>query len=260
MDASLYLDALILGAVQGLTEFLPVSSSGHLAVVENLLWTTKLREGISLEVFLHLGTLLSLALFYAFPGRQKAGSFVQHPIRTGVLLVVASVPAAAGWFLFSDWIERAFDSIRAVGAGFVVSAAMLFLADRYRRMEGREAVRMSDALIMGFVQAVAMFPGVSRSGLTLSAGLLMGLRPDVAVGFAFLMAVPAILGANAVHAKVLLKVMGSPDGPAYALGGAAAMVVGLGAIAAVYAVAQKARLKMFSFYLLGLAAVVLLWS
>lgn len=255
-----YSQSVWLGAVQGLTEFLPVSSSGHLVVVERLFFLSRGSGGIEFEVLLHLGTLLSLLLFFGIFSWRRSKAFMQQGWTFGAKLALGCVPAGVVFLLWGERVEAAFSSLGVVLGGFVFTGAVLFLADRRQLQAGRIEVRWMDSMIIGTAQAVALLPGVSRSGMTLASGLLLGLEADLAVSFSFLLAIPAILGANVFHASSLAAVFRSGQGTVYAAGATAAFVVGVGSIAMVYAIAHRARLKAFSYYLWALVPAVLIWD
>jgi len=215
----------VLGLVQGLTEFLPVSSSGHLVVIPYLLsWE---RSGLVFDVALHFGTLLAVvAYFYGdvwFLATRTFGIGSPSPAetmrarRTVVLLAIGSVPAALAGFLLEDFFEGLFDNPRAVAGFLLVTAAILYGAEHVRRRRasqtlgigataneirtldvGRDEGTVSprDAAAIGVAQALAILPGISRSGATIAAGMVRGLSREGAARFSFLLSVPVILGAS----------------------------------------------------------------
>jgi undecaprenyl-diphosphatase len=207
--------AIILGIVQGLSEFLPISSSGHLILVRALFrWPD---QGLSFDVGLHLGTLLALLAYFWRDWwamiTTGLGDLGRHGLRMRAyrpesrllwLLALGSLPAAITGLLFDNWIEENvrqpwFVAIMLMGAGTV-----LFAADRYgRRTRLTASVGPVDAVIIGLAQACALFPGVSRSGATMTAALFRGLRRDDAARFAFLLGTPAFVGAALLKSKDL---------------------------------------------------------
>ena len=196
--------ALVLGVLQGLGEFLPISSSGHLIVVPWLLgWPP---QGLSFDVALHVGTLL--AVVYAFAadwwrlltGAGK-GLFAGHPLATPEgrqlgLLALASVPAAIAGVLLDKWAETTFRSPLLVAGTMAVLGAVLFLADRRAGGASQDEVSLRDALLIGSAQALALVPGVSRSGATISMALFLGYRRESAARFSFMLATPVTFGAR----------------------------------------------------------------
>src|SRR6266550_906811 len=197
-----------MGVVQGLTEFLPVSSSGHLVVVPFLLgWHDPFITSLAFSVMLHMGTLIALLLYFQADWRRlvPAGlatirdrSFRDLPDRRlAWLLVAATVPAAIVGFLLQDVIETRFREVGLVAVALVVGAAILWLADRWgRRDRTIEEVTFPLALGIGLAQALALVPGISRSGISISAARLAGLDRPAAARFSFLMATPVTLGAG----------------------------------------------------------------
>jgi undecaprenyl-diphosphatase len=242
-----YWQALALGLVQGLTEFLPVSSSGHLVLTEAL--TGVRLPGVFVEVSLHVATLGSVLMVY---GRRLweivRGVIRGQPdaLRMAGLLALASVPAALVGMLFNDAIERLFDSPLAVGVFFVVTGLVLWST----RGRAGDVPRPDPAraLAIGVAQAVAILPGISRSGSTVSMGLWARLSPVAAAEFSFLMAVPVIAGAAFLegrHAPVGLADVGV--GP-FVLGLAAAFASGVFAIRFLVALLRRGRFYAFAPY------------
>jgi len=251
---------LILGVVQGLTEFLPVSSSGHLVLAQRVLHLES--PGTLLEATLHLGTLIAvLFLFRRDIVRLLRVLFTGGEDRRQVgRLAIATVPIALVGFLSQAQIERAFSSALLVGVCLLVTAGVLLLADRASRNARRSNVRLFDAVLIGLAQAAALLPGISRSGVTIGIGLLLGVHGVAAARFSFLLAVPAILGAGGYK---LVVALGEPTvveatWAELLLGAAAAALVGVLAIKGLLAVIAGGRLKIFGVYCaaVGAAAVV----
>lgn len=235
------LRAAILGIVQGLTEFLPVSSSGHLILVPALFrWPD---QGLAFDVGLHVGTLLALLVYFwrdwATMLRAGAVDLVRHRHRFGdhrresaLLWYIAAgtVPAAVAGFLFTDWIEENVRHAWLVALTLAAVASAMLLAERQAR-GGRSMLqlRFADAAIIGLAQAVALVPGVSRSGATISAGLWRGLDRHDAARFAFLLGTPAFIGAAILKASDLSTLNGG-DTVDLAVGFACSALVGVAAI------------------------------
>lgn len=196
---------LILGLVQGATEFLPVSSTGHLIVFESLFKVSPQVFGLVFDVSLHLGTLLAVIIYFSndlqkvFFGVLK--SFYNFSIKTdeeklGWLIIVSAVPAGIIGFLFSDIVETAFRSPMLVALMlFLVSLFFLFAETRAKHSRGIKSLSFTDALTLGLAQATALIPGTSRSGIVIASGMVLGLKRVDAARFAFLMAIPTIAGA-----------------------------------------------------------------
>jgi undecaprenyl-diphosphatase len=209
--------AAILGMVQGLTEFLPISSSAHLIVIPQFFgWTDPFLNSAAFDVMLHMGTLLALVVYFwrdlLALLRAWVASILERRIgddqerRLAWLLVIATVPAALFGAAFESTFDTAFrESIAWIGVFSLVGAAILWLADRWgRRDRGLDRLEVRDAVTVGLAQALALFPGISRSGITIGTGLFLGLERETAARFAFLMAVPVIAGAGLWKARTLV--------------------------------------------------------
>jgi len=192
---------ILLGVVQGLTEFLPVSSDGHLAVIGHV--ADVHTPGVFVEVALHVATLGSILVVYGRRFWQLAVNVLRRQpdaLRYAGLLLIGMIPAGLVGIFFEDLIARAFDSLWAAGVGFLVTGAALW-STRHRGPEGGVQPTPAGALIIGLAQALAPLPGVSRSGMTISSGLWVGLGAVSAADFSFLMAIPLIAGAGLVEAR-----------------------------------------------------------
>jgi undecaprenyl-diphosphatase len=196
--------ALVLGIIQGLTEFLPISSSGHLALTPWLLgWP---EGGLAFDVSLHLGTLLAVVwyfnqewkmLFAAALTMLRERRVVTPEERRVVFLVIATIPGAIGGLVLEDLAETTFRSAALVATNLIVFGTLLWLVDRLvHRAREMEVMRHRDALLIGLAQVVALMPGVSRSGSTITAGRALGLTREAAAVFSFLMIAPITLGAT----------------------------------------------------------------
>lgn len=226
--------AVVLGVVQGLSEFLPISSKTHLIVVPALLgWT---QPDLASVVFLHLGTLVALLAYFARDLWQIAADAARggEGRRTVALLAVASMPAAVAGLLLESTVERLVARPRLAAAALLVTAVLLVCAEWLagavgRRMAKpvRERVGYTDALGMGAAQAVALLPGISRSGSTMGAGIALGVSREAAARFSFLMAIAAIAGANVLEFRHFSDL----QTPGVAVAGfAASLVSGYGAV------------------------------
>ncbi|HEY2943383.1 MAG TPA: undecaprenyl-diphosphate phosphatase [Vicinamibacteria bacterium] len=206
--------AIVLGIVQGLGEFLPISSSGHLIVVPWLLgWPD---HGLAFDVALHLGTLAAVLFAFARDWVRLVSSavrcllrgqpFAEPEARLLWLLALASVPGAIAGLLLDEWAETTFRSPALVAATMALMGAVLLIADRRASPAGpaAEQVTLKDALLVGFAQALAIVPGVSRSGSTISAALFLRYRREEAARFSFLLATPITAGAALVKVPHLL--------------------------------------------------------
>lgn len=254
------LDALLLGLIQGCTELLPISSSGHLALAEQY-FAVRVPQGlIGFDILLHFGSLLALVLFYAKTWvRILRSPFVSDRggMRMLLLLILATVPAGIVGILFGDILD-AMRSKSALGAGFLLSALVLLIAER---MSGRRlftTLRIGEVLWIGSAQVLALLPSVSRSGMTIAAGRAIGLNRNDAVDFAFLMAVPAIAGATLFAAVKLAN--GSMGLPPFAVSGVGFLASFGASIIAIFALrmfVQRFSTAWFALYLIPLSIFLL---
>ncbi|MEX2287108.1 MAG: undecaprenyl-diphosphate phosphatase [Planctomycetaceae bacterium] len=257
-----YIAAIILGIVQGITEFLPISSDGHLVIVENLL--ARAGGGIdtkgSLLTFvaqLHIGTLMSIIVVY----RHDLWRLTKQP-RTCLAIVVATIPAVIVGFTLKDWIETSLQTPMAAGIGLLVTAAFLFAATLFERKEAAtEDVSMPTALAIGVFQALALLPGVSRSGTTISTGLIAGLRRQISTSFSFLIAVPVVFGAIVLTAKDVIEGSATIAFPgALAVGIAVSFVVGWAALRWLIRIVSQNKLHWFAWYCAIVGVVTIVWQ
>jgi undecaprenyl-diphosphatase len=263
------LQGIILGLIQGLTEFLPVSSSGHLAVVQSLM---KIDEKLLLpfDVLLHVATLLVVLIYFrrevaalvrgAFLvfRRPQPGSPGQDDRRLFLYVFFASIPTAIIALLIRKFVEQALSDLVAVGVFLIITGIVLFVTRRFGEA-GRPfgQMRPRDSLIVGIVQGIAALPGISRSGSTISAGIFLGLERRLAARFSFLIFIPAMIGATLLEARKITALAVSPW--ALIAGAAVAFVSGLLAIVVVFRVLERRRFAWFApwCWLVGLAAIVI---
>jgi undecaprenyl-diphosphatase len=264
------LQAIVIGIVQGLTEFLPVSSSAHLIVLPRLLgWNDPFLNSAEFDVMLHLGTLVALlAYFWRDLWRLLTAwlrSVAERRLgpdpdsRLAWLLAVSVVPAALLGALFEDFFDTAFrERIALVAVLLLVGAALLWLAERHgRRERGLEGLRLRDSLAIGAAQALALFPGISRSGITIAAGLFLGLEREAAARFAFLMGVPVIAGAGLWKIRQLIEGgTGTFDPLVLGAGMVAATVSGLIAIWFLLAYLRRHDTSPFIYYRVAFAGLI----
>jgi undecaprenyl-diphosphatase len=262
--------AIVLGIVQGLTEFLPVSSSGHLIAVPYLLgWHDPFIDSLAFSVMLHIATLLALLVYFRedwlrlIPAGLAAirdRSFRGDPDRRlAWLLVVATIPAVIAGVALNDPIENAFREARLVAITLVIGAAILFLADRLGpKARGMDTISFPLALGIGAAQALALVPGISRSGISISAGLFAGLNRESAARFAFLMATPITAGAGIWELRKVIAGEAGVDLPIVPLfaGMLAALISGLLAITFLLRYLRTHGLGVFVVYRLAFAALI----
>lgn len=263
MTLSDALYAVILGVVQGIAEFLPVSSSGHLVICGELIqrWTGRAidPEGdLRMNIALHIGTLFSILVIYRaelWELRRRPRVVAGIVIATLPLVVIALTP-------LKDWVEAAFQTPLVAGVGLLVTAALLAVGQRFERdADALDQLTPGGALAVGLFQAVAIVPGISRSGSTISGGLLIGLRREAAAAFSFLIAIPAIGGASVLMAKeVLERPTSLRDWPLWLLGGAVAFAVGLLALRWLIRLITRRRLHWFAWYCAAAGTATIVWQ
>ena len=253
--------AVIMGIVQGFTEFLPVSSSGHLALVQNIVdFEAYMSSHMVFDIALHLGTLVSVViafwddikfLFVSGIDWLRHGFKVEkHEGRNTVfMLFIATLPLIVA-YLLKDKIEEAFQNPVLIGVALLFTATILWLSDRVtggKKMGGTMGIK--DALVIGLMQMIAVLPGVSRSGSTMTAGLFTGLKRDFAVKFAFLLSIPAVLGATVTSIPdVLAMTWTGNDVMTFLIGIVCAAVSGYYAIFMVRKIAASKNFKYFAYY------------
>jgi undecaprenyl-diphosphatase len=249
----------ILGVVQGLSEFLPISSSGHLVLAKELLGFTD--AGLTAVVFLHFGTLVALIVFFAKKiWRIICGAFSrQREARVDnwkliLFIVLASIPAALVGLLAREPLDRIFAQPLYVPF-FLVGTGLLLLLTRWKRAR-QHSLGLSDALIIGIAQAAAILPGLSRSGLTIGTGLLLGLEEEEAFEFSFLLSIPAVAAANLLELKDIVSI-GSPL--VLVVGFGASFGVGLAALWLLRKLVMSKKFWLFSFYCFAVGVVSLIF-
>jgi len=255
------LKALVLGIVQGLTEFLPVSSSGHLELAKWIMQDDSLAaESMLMTVTLHAATALATLVVFRKDVLEIITDLFKFEWNDGTkfaaLIIISMVPAAIVGVLFDDLLEELFDrQIVLVACMLILTGLLLFLADRAKNTH--KDVSFIDAVIIGLSQAVAILPGISRSGATISTSVLLGIDREKSARFSFLMVVPLILGKMA---KDLLDgdFSGTVSLPELGIGFLAAFLTGIAACIWMIKLVRKAELKWFAYYCFAVAAVVLL--
>ncbi len=268
-----WVQALLLGTLQGLTEFLPVSSSGHLVLAQTALG---LRESeVLFDILVHVGTLAAVLGYYGKDlwrilrawllslgrGAGLAGGSGDEreaaSARTAWLLILGTVPASLVGLLLEDAIDRAFSNpLFVAGALFVTGAILYTSASRPAGERGEGEMTWRDALIIGLFQAAAIFPGVSRSGATIAAALFLGIEREQAARFSFLLAIPAIAGAFVLKGSALTEVSAASLGP-FLLGTVAAAAVGFLALGWLLRLVRAGSFGGFAYYCWALAGVVI---
>jgi len=268
--------AALLGLVQGVAEFLPISSSGHLSIINNLFNLSEVQNGhLFFDVLLHLATLISILvvywhdivqMFYEVLAFVNLGPYAgqrqeRYPsARMFIMIVIATLPL----FLvlpIRKQLESLYYQNVFIGIAIILTGCMLYVADKM--LPGKKTERtmtLSDALIIGLCQCVATIPGLSRSGTTITAGIACGLRREYAVKFSFLMSIPAVLGANILSIADAVKAgIDWASVPAYLIGMVLALLSGIASIHFLRYISAKAKFGGFAYYcwVVGVLAIVM---
>ena len=252
-------EAIILGLIQGISEFLPVSSSGHLLVFHHIFGITA-EDNLTFIIVLNMGSLLPLLFVF----RRDIWLLVRNPLqKTAALLAISTVPLVIVTLLFEGFIESMFHSVHFLPAGFVITGVVLLLSDKLSKNDKDiKGIRYIDAVLIGCAQALAVFPGISRSGSTITATMARGVNRENAAKFSFLMSVPAAVGAMVFRISRIAadpSLLGGLNFVNLAAGFATAAVTGYFAINFMLAIVKRAKLKYFAFYyVFALAAFVVL--
>lgn len=251
--------AALLGLLQGLTEFLPVSSTAHLVIAEKALGLDPSRFGLSFDIAVHLGTALAVLLYFARTWIELAIDVVRLRWRTPLLIAVGVVPAALVGVLLEPLIATQLRDVRVIALTLVLGSVAFWVAERLAtQRRSADDLRIGDALLIGLAQATALLPGVSRSGITIAAGLGLGLRREDAARFSFLLATPVIAGAGAkalLDARRAAELLGQPE--IAAVGFLASLLAGLSAVAFLMRFLRMNSLTSFVPYRLLLAAALI---
>ena len=271
--------AIFLGIVQGLAEFLPISSSGHLSVLQNLFHMNSLEEGhLFFDVLLHLGTLVSIFICYWSDikaivrevfivlrgGRTVTGERIGGPLpaaRLFLMLVIATLPLVL-IVPINGLIEELYYQSWFIGVAFMLTGCLLFVSDKMTPGHKTEKnMRIRDALIIGCCQCVATIPGLSRSGTTITAGIATGLDRGFAMRFSFLLSIPAVLGANVLSiVDAIREGFDASLLPIYLVGMLAAVISGIGAILLMKLISRKNKFGFFTYYCWAAGIITLVLS
>jgi undecaprenyl-diphosphatase len=277
-DAMTIWAAILLGIIQGVAEFLPISSSGHLSVLQNIFNMQTSGDGhLFFDVLLHLGTLAAVIFAYWRDIADMVREVVQfcrdlkpprpqenrrHPAGRLALMILVSILPLFLILPVNDYIEQLYYNTFFIGAAFLITGLILFISDRMPRGRKTEKnMRLRDALLIGVSQAIATIPGISRSGTTVTAGIAAGFERDFAVKFSLLMSIPAILGANLLS---LVKAIGEGVDasllPAYLLGMLFAAVTGYFAIRLLQMLMKRGVFGKLAYYCWGAGVVTIILS
>ncbi|MGI6084284.1 MAG: undecaprenyl-diphosphate phosphatase [Acetivibrionales bacterium] len=259
------IQSIILGIVQGLTEFLPISSSGHLVLFQKLLGVDISSSQaqsliVTFYIALHVGTLFAVIIFF----REKVMEMLRHPFsKLPMQIVVATIPAIILNFLFGDFIESTYMSPFILGPGFLLTGTALLIAQKLADgKKGLKELKTTDSLTIGTAQGIALLPSVSRSGMTITTSLILGLKRDFAADFSFLMSIPPILGGALLDTVDIMKdntFSFESIGVVNMLAGmAAAGITGFFAIKLMMNAIKKMKLKYFAYYVFALGTLIII--
>ena len=268
-------EAFFCGLIQGLTEFLPVSSSGHLALAHTLFGMETEASYLSFDILLHLATLFVVFIVYHQDVFALVPAFCSMPVkllkngfrmkelneteRMAMLLVLATLPLLGAFFV-RGYTELLSECARAIGLLLVFNGILLLISDRFSRKRKGASLSPAGAVGVGIFQLFATVPGISRSGATISGGMLFGLSRENAVKFSFLMSVPAIIGANIFNLPEAFSVaVPAQEIGYYAVGMLTALVSGFGAMKFLSYISAKEKFGFFAYYCIILGAAVFLW-
>ena len=250
-------NAIFLGIVQGLTEWLPISSSGHLVIVQQ---TLNLNVPLLFDVMLHFGTLLAVFVvfwkdifkifksLFSLDFKSENGKIVKF-------IIIGTIPVALLGFFLHDIFESFFSNLFSVGIALIITGIILLLTKKCR---GRKKLNSSDSLLIGIAQAIALMPGISRSGITISTGLLRGIDKEKIYRFSFLLSIPAIIGANLLELskQVITEIEKIP----YIIGTIIAAIMGYLSLRFLFRILKGGKFYYFSFYCLILGILILIYS
>lgn len=278
------LEAIILGIVQGLTEFIPVSSSAHLILFPWFFGWKGEVDSLEFDVALHLGTLIALVIYFrkdigelfsslkefkqyrysTFLGDIKSLISLKGNERTPLLLIlIACVPAGAAGLLFHDIIEEKLRDPRVIAFTLVAVAILMIIAERrFQKDRPFEKIHLIDSIVVGLAQSLALIPGVSRSGVTITAGLMSGIERQSAARFSFIISIPLIAAASLLEGIKMLKNVGNFDYQLFAVGLTTAAVTGYFTVKYLLLFFRKYSLEFFAYYRFVLAIIigVQLWN
>lgn len=249
------IQAVVLGVVQGVTEFFPISSSGHLVILQNLFGVKE--PMLAFDVFLHFGTIVSVLIFF----RKDILIMIRKRNSLLKFIIIGSIPTLIIALIFKKVVEDLFASSLVVGYSLVITGVFLLIASYsiiYNKTKRRNKdLTITKSIIIGIAQGIAIVPGISRSGTTIGTSLIAGLEEGTAIKFSFLLSVPAVLGANLLKMKEIYGNLIRVDSVPFFAGAIAAMITGIIAIRVLYGILRKNLLFLFGVYCLLAGAAVI---
>ncbi len=264
--------AFILGIIQGVTEFLPISSSGHLVITPFLLnWTIPEEFIFPFNVLIQLGTLVAVIIYFwkylleiiiaVFKGIVTKNPFGTKEAKLGWLVVLSTIPAVIGGLFLEDQVEAAFQSVKFTAYFLLFTAVLLWVSEKFsQRIKNMEQITALDAFIIGCFQVLAIFPGISRSGSTIAGGIFRKLKREEAAKYSFLMSIPVMIGAGVMSINDLLSVSDLASFlPVLLVGFVTAGIVGYFSIHWLLQFLNKNKLSYFSIYCVVISVVTLIF-
>lgn len=250
--------AVISGIVQGITEFFPISSSGHLVLLHNIFGFEQ--EMMAFDVFLHFGTILSIVIFF----RRDILQIFGKDARLLKFIAIASIPTFVIGAVFKDAVENLFSSSLAVGYSLIITGIFLLFASSWaiywKIVKRTRPLDVKNSIAIGIAQGIGVLPGISRSGATIGTALIAGLDETEALKFSFLLSIPAVLGANILKARHIYGNLISSDTFAFLAGAIAAAVTGFLVIKVLFGILRKNLFFLFGIYCMLIGAAVILLS
>ncbi|MDD4772215.1 MAG: undecaprenyl-diphosphate phosphatase [Eubacteriales bacterium] len=273
-----HLEAVFYGIVQGLTEFLPISSSGHLSILQHVFGTADLETSyFTFDILLHLATLAAVFVvywrdilplvpaFFTMTGKLFRGKFRLAEFDTNerfvIFIIIATLPLIGAVFI-KDYVEILYGSVKIIGLLLILNGIILFVSDILSHgNKTTDETKPHNALIVGLCQMCAVLPGLSRSGSTITGGLTQGFSREYAVKFSFILSIPAILGANILEIPTLLSTpVPKSDITAYMAGMAAAALAGVAAMKLLIYISRRASFKIFSVYCITVGLLTFIFA
>lgn len=248
------IQAVVSGMVQGITEFFPISSSGHLVILHSLLGMN--RPQLAFDIFLHFGTILSILVFF----KKDILALFGNDRKTLLFIALGSAPTFIIGILFKDIAESFFNMPKVVGIMLIITGIWLLAAAFFlhiKRTAEEKGLGAMSSLVVGLAQGISVIPGISRSGATIATGIMAGLRPLGALRFSFLLSVPAVLGANILKAKDIATNLSGQDALYFIIGALAAALTGIAAIKILLKIVRANRLHWFGVYCILVGTIVM---
>lgn len=252
------IQAVISGVVQGITEFFPISSSGHLVLLHDVFGLKK--DMLTFDIFLHFGTILSVLVYF----RKDIFQMFQKDMRLLKFIAIASVPTFIIGMIFKDITEQFFSMPLIVGSlliatGFFLLFASIF-AIYWKIVRRSRPLGVKNSIVIGIAQGISILPGISRSGATIGTALIAGINEDEALKFSFLLSIPAVLGANVLKVRHIYGNLISGDTVAFLAGAIAAAITGFLVIKVLFGILRKNLFFLFGIYCISIGAAVIILS